>query len=197
MIIICSLVIICYAIPQLENARPPPEEPAAPTNNRTVYALFSPHGGCRDEIIHWIESANDSIHIMIYSFTSNEIADALIAAHNNNNITIRIIMEPTQIFEHSQYHNLTAAGIEVLNRTSLGIMHNNVMTVDTTVVITGSYSWSEASETSNDENLIVILNDTYVLTQYNYKFITIWNEEQQELLAKTPTTTQAELVKQK
>ena len=196
MIIVCSLVIICYAIPQLESARPPPEDPTPtpPTNNRTVYALFSPHGGCRDEIIHWIESANDSIHIMIYSFTSNEICDALIAAHNNN-ITIRIIMEPTQISEHSQYHNLTAAGIEVLNRTSSGIMHNNMMTVDTTAVITGSYSWSEASETSNDENLIVILNDTYVLTQYNHRFITIWNEEQQELLAKTPTTTQAELVK--
>jgi len=195
MIILCAIVIIVYVIPQLENASPPPDPKTPPTSNRTVYALFSPRGGCQNEIIRWIESANDSIHIMIYSFTSNEICDALIAAHNNNNITIRIIMEPTQISEHSQYHNLTAAGIEVLNRTSSGIMHNKVMTVDTTVVITGSYDWNISSETSSDDNIIVILNDTYILTQYNYKFITIWNEEQQKIIDKTPTATQAELVK--
>ena len=137
---------------------------------------FSPKGGCEGQILYWIDRANESINVLIYSFTSDSIGDALVGAHNIG-IGVQVVFEKSQIREGSEYWKLKAAGIAVRNDTNSGLMHDKVMIVDGLIVLTGSFNWSEKGEDSNNENLIVI-ESTYVAEIYGGEFTKIWDESQ-------------------
>ena len=141
---------------------------------RILGIYFSPRGGCEDEIIHWIDQANKSIHILIYSFTLDSIGDALIRAHKRG-VEVKVVFEEDQITRYSEYQRLKAAGIEVRNDTNPRLMHDKVMIIDGIIVITGSYNYSRSAEEYNNENLIVILSDR-VVSIYEEEFQKIWRQ---------------------
>lgn len=63
---------------------------------RILGVYFSPRRGCEDQVINWIDRANDSIHVLIYRFTLDSIGDALIAAHNRG-VDVKVVFEEGQI----------------------------------------------------------------------------------------------------
>lgn len=108
---------------------------------------FSPSDGCAEQVIFWIDNANSSIHILIYSFTLDIVADALIRAHSGNT-QISMVFERENIAQSgSEYPRLIDAGIDVRGDTNSEFMHDKVMIVDGKVVLTGSFNW-----TSNAQN---------------------------------------------
>jgi phosphatidylserine/phosphatidylglycerophosphate/cardiolipin synthase-like enzyme len=50
-------------------------------SNTPTQVYFSPHGGCSEAIIKEIDRAKAQILVQAYSFTSQPIAKALLAAH--------------------------------------------------------------------------------------------------------------------
>ena len=135
---------------------------------------FSPHGGCEDQIISWINRANSSIHVLIYSFTLDGIRDALVQAHERS-VQVRVVFEQNNINgAGSEYQNLKNAGLEVRVDGNSEYMHDKVMIVDGKVVLTGSYNWSSHAENENNENLVVITSDNVAGT-YESEFQRIWN----------------------
>jgi len=135
---------------------------------------FSPRGGCEDQVLHWIDRANASIHVLIYSFTLDSIGDALVDAHNRG-VEVQVVFEVQQISQYSEYQMLRAAGVAVRNDTNSNLMHNKVMIVDGMIVLTGSFNWSSSGENENNENLIVV-NSTYIAGIYEGEFRKIWDE---------------------
>ncbi|MCX8189347.1 MAG: phospholipase D family protein [Nitrososphaeria archaeon] len=145
-------------------------ETVSPTEVLGIY--FSPKGGCAEQIIYWINRANTSIHVLIYSFTLQNIADALIDAKNRG-VDVKVVFEKSQISQYSQYFTLANAGISVRNDTNPDYMHNKVAIIDGIIVLTGSYNWSSSAENSNNENLIII-KSVDVAREYENVFIRIW-----------------------
>jgi len=135
---------------------------------------FSPKGGCESQVIYWISRANVSIHILIYSFTLDSIGDALINA-SSRGADVKIVFEKSQISIYSEYNRLKTAGIPVRNDTNPDLMHDKVMIVDGTIVLTGSFNWSASAENDNNENLIII-NSTFIASIYATEFQKIWNQ---------------------
>jgi len=135
---------------------------------------FSPKGGCENQVLYWLDRANASIHILIYSFTLDSVGDALVEAHNRG-VEVQVVFETEQVTRYSEYQGLRAAGVPVRNDTNSDLMHNKVMIVDGLIVLTGSFNWSTSGEESNNENLIVI-NSTYIAGIYEEEFREIWNE---------------------
>ena len=133
---------------------------------------FSPKGGCAERIIYWINRANTSVHVLIYSFTLPNIAEALIDAKNRG-VDVKIVFEKEQISQYSQYFRLASAGISVRNDTNPDYMHNKVAIIDGVIVMTGSYNWSSSAENSNNENLIII-KSANVAREYETVFYRIW-----------------------
>jgi phosphatidylserine/phosphatidylglycerophosphate/cardiolipin synthase-like enzyme len=129
-----------------------------PVSPQSTETYFSPRGGVSARIVQEIERANTSIDVEIYSFTRDEIADALIAAKNRG-VTVRILADTSEAtIAGSDIARLEAAGIP-LKRTNGGgggIMHNKAAIFDRRILLTGSYNWSNAAEQSNDENAIFI-----------------------------------------
>lgn len=139
-----------------------------------ITAYFSPKGGCEKAILEWINRANKSIHIMIYSFTLDSISDALISAYKKG-IEVLIIFEKEQISKYSEDIKLKNAGIIVRYDNNPALMHNKVMIIDSKVVLTGSFNWSAQAEDKNNENLLIII-DNEIAELYEKEFQEIWNE---------------------
>ncbi|HDN17806.1 MAG TPA: DUF1669 domain-containing protein [Candidatus Bathyarchaeota archaeon] len=133
---------------------------------------FSPKGGCASQVIYWIQRARFWIHIMIYSFTLDEISDALIDAHNRG-VEVLVLFESSQINQYSEYEKLKEAGVQVKLDSNPFSMHHKVMIVDGYIVLTGSFNWSNSAENRNNENLVVIVSRS-VASRYEEEFQKLW-----------------------
>jgi hypothetical protein len=140
-------------------------------------ALFSPSGGVRARLVGEINRAQSTIDIAIYSFTTDEIRDALIAARDRN-VQIRILADTGQANNQGQggeIPTLQSLGFSVKLLAGLqnGIMHNKYMIIDGRLLFTGSYNWSVSAESYNFENAIFIQGST-VIQSYITDFNRMW-----------------------
>lgn len=139
-----------------------------------VEYCFSPGGNCAAVLVKWISTARTSIHVMIYSFTLDNVRDALIHAKGRG-IDVRVVFDQGQVHgQESEYSTLKNAGVDVRIDTGAGLMHDKVAIVDNRIVITGSFNWSVAANTENNENLLVIDNSSWAAA-YENQFLRIWN----------------------
>ncbi len=130
---------------------------------------FAKVAQCDTVVIRWINAANRSIYVEMYSFTSDGIRDALIAAHNRG-IDLKIVVDSSEAGgQGAEYATLKAAGINILLDGNSGLLHDKVAIIDNATVLTGSYNWSAAAENSNDENLVVLQSQP-VTNEYMAEF---------------------------
>jgi PLD-like domain/Lamin Tail Domain len=138
-------------------------------------ALFSPNGGVRARIVSEIDRAQSTLDLAIYSFTSDEIRNALARARTRG-VTIRIIADTSQANgQGSEIANLESMGFNLKRSSgdSGGIMHNKYMIVDSSLLLTGSYNWSANAEDNNFENAVFIQASPLV-QNYISDFNRIW-----------------------
>ncbi len=141
--------------------------------NQAVSAYFCPEDGCSEVVIRWINRANESIDLAMYSFTLDSIGEALVRAKERG-IRVRVILEAERIDRYSEYGRLKAAGVEVrLDRNSY-LMHNKFMVIDGKVVLTGSFNYTWSGDRKNDENLVVIV-DKDIASSFEAEFNEMWS----------------------
>jgi len=122
-----------------------------------------------------ISEANDSIHMMIYTFTNTELANALVEAKDRG-VDVKVLMDESEATSDN------IAVVSILNQGGVflkiysppdGIVHDKVAIIDGKVVITGSYNWSYSANNDNDENLLVLYS-TSLASQYEADFQSLW-----------------------
>lgn len=135
-----------------------------------VEVYFSPDDGVAGRLVESILGAKESIHFMAYSFTSNEIAEAVLARAAAG-VEVAGVFDESQAGQNqgSEFERLKGAGLEVRLDGNPGSMHHKVMILDGRVVVTGSYNFSNNAETRNDENLLVI-EDPEIAARYEEEF---------------------------
>jgi phosphatidylserine/phosphatidylglycerophosphate/cardiolipin synthase-like enzyme len=141
---------------------------SAADGNITVY--FSPHGGCRDAVVEQINQARTSIDFQAYSFTSYEIARALVAAHDRGVHVVAVLDEKASREESREPAFIAQHGIPTYVDGQHPIAHNKVIVIDGSTVITGSFNFTEQAERSNAENLLVITGNPKLATAYDANF---------------------------
>jgi phosphatidylserine/phosphatidylglycerophosphate/cardiolipin synthase-like enzyme len=148
-----------FAVGWLDGRRGRPREPAGHgpwENSWAVY--FSPNGGSTGAIIEVIRNARQTILVQAYLLYSTRLAGALVRAHQRG-IQVHVLLDA-----HAQQHDppvpavarLVAADIAVSLDARHAWVHDKVMILDGSIVITGSYNWTVAADTQNGENLLVI-----------------------------------------
>jgi phosphatidylserine/phosphatidylglycerophosphate/cardiolipin synthase-like enzyme len=150
--------------------------PTVTINGSLIEVYFSPEDGALEHILQAVNSAEKSITFLAYSFTSDELADALIARARDG-------VKVQGVFDKDQYHSnygtefdrLTEAGIDVRLDGNPRLMHNKVIIIDDLVVITGSYNFSNNAEYNNDENTLIIHNAD-IAGQYRTEFEQVYSE---------------------
>ncbi len=145
-------------------------------DNDTIEVYMSPTDGCASKMINAIGTADKSIYFCIFSFTRQDIADAMKARYDNNGVRVLGVFDAT--FWNADYsksldlrgdwntdtdNNPWSPPTEVLRDAVDGnLLHHKYMLIDcdewtsNPIVITGSYNWSAAAEDGNDENMLII-----------------------------------------
>jgi phosphatidylserine/phosphatidylglycerophosphate/cardiolipin synthase-like enzyme len=118
---------------------------------------FSPDDGAAKRLVELIEAARESIHFMAFSFTSDEIGEAMLARAAQG-VDVRGVFDESQLesSRRSLYEILIAAGLDVRVDGNPNILHHKAIIIDGRIVIAGSYNFSAGAETANDENMLVI-----------------------------------------
>ena len=140
-----------------------------------IGVYFSPRGGCPEAIVSAIDNAERTIDGAIYTFTSREIAQALVRAYERG-ISVRIIMDRNQAADgYAKKRYLSNKGIPVRVHIGDGIMHNKFLVVDSTIVITGSFNWTASADRWNYENIVVIKSSALAQI-YEAQFGKLWKK---------------------
>jgi phosphatidylserine/phosphatidylglycerophosphate/cardiolipin synthase-like enzyme len=118
---------------------------------------FSPDDGTAKEIIRLIQAAQESIYFLAFSFTSDDIAQA-ITHKANEGVRVAGVLEESQVLSNigSEYELFREYGLDVRLDGNPRNMHHKVILIDEKTVITGSYNFSANAEKRNDENSLVI-----------------------------------------
>jgi phosphatidylserine/phosphatidylglycerophosphate/cardiolipin synthase-like enzyme len=130
----------------------------ATPSNPSWQVYFSPDGGCTRAIVSAIGAAEHEIMVQAYEMTSPQIKNALVAAERRG-VKVQAIFDPSAVKEtNTMLGELSDGGIPVFidSAHSPGLAHNKVMIIDQAVVITGSFNFTQAAESRNAENLLII-----------------------------------------
>jgi phosphatidylserine/phosphatidylglycerophosphate/cardiolipin synthase-like enzyme len=139
-----------------------------------VEVYFSPDDGVLDQIISLVRGAQESIDILAFSLTSDDLADALLD-QSSQGVDVRAVFDAEQVDSNigGKYQVLLDAGLDVRRDTLDGLMHHKVIVVDNQVVLFGSYNFSSNAEYKNDEN-VVIVYDASLAAQFTREFEQIY-----------------------
>lgn len=133
---------------------------------KVVELYFSPSDNTNSHIINVINSADNDLNFGVYTFTRPDIADTIVYKINHgvpvtgimdqysNGFSAQTILSPVmgnnlKIYSHPDY-----------------IFHSKYMIADACdpnsdpTVEVGSHNWTTAADTKNDENVLIIHDDT-------------------------------------
>lgn len=134
-------------------------------DGKTVELYFSPADGVNDKILSTIASANTDLYWGMSTFTLNSNASALVNKKNEG-IYVAGINDGSSS-SYSPYTILTSGiGANFKVYSSTNMYHNKFLIVDASnscsdpMVLTGSHNWSFSADTKNDENTLIIHDDT-------------------------------------
>jgi phosphatidylserine/phosphatidylglycerophosphate/cardiolipin synthase-like enzyme len=133
--------------------------PILTLNGTQVETYFSPDDDTAARIVALIHQAEKNIYFMAYSFTSDDIAAAMLEQAASG-VTVSGVFEEGQYYANTgtEFDRLLEAGLDVRLDGNGRNMHHKVIIIDEQTVILGSYNFSRNAETRNDENTLIIHN---------------------------------------
>lgn len=137
----------------------------------TIEVAFSPEQDVAGLIVKAIGHARKQVLVQAFSFTSKDIAQALIAAHQRG-VDVRVIADEEQMrqVDRSKVPKIAEAGVPVWLDGEHQSAHNKVMVIDAgtpdVVLITGSYNFTTAAQFKNAENLLLIRGNNKLALPY-------------------------------
>lgn len=157
----------------------PPTWLAHSTNisaDQSIEVVFSPNQGATATIMRALGEARESILVSAYTFTSHDLAQALLEAKKRN-ISVKLIFDKSQFSQrYSSSTFFKNQGFDLRIDIKHAIFHNKVMIIDDKTVITGSFNFTKAAETKNAENLLIIRNNPQVARLYKQNWLFHWKQ---------------------
>lgn len=135
--------------------------PVVTLDGTRVENYFSPDDGVAAHIEAELQAAQDSIYFMAFSFTRADFAQTLLDQAKAG-LTVQGVFETRQIAAGGDqaWLMLTKGGLknQVRQDGNPYNLHSKVFIIDQSIVVMGSYNFSNNAEDSNDENVLIIHN---------------------------------------
>jgi len=161
-----------------EDVVPETPNPTVTIDGTRLDVYFSPDDGVQAALVPLLESAQESIFFLAYSFTSNQLGD-IVRGKAQAGLTIAGVMDDEQIRSNqgTEFDPFRQAGLDVRMDGIEGLMHHKVFIIDQKIVAFGSYNFSQSAEARNDENLIIVYNPV-IAHQFVLEFERVQSEAQ-------------------
>jgi phosphatidylserine/phosphatidylglycerophosphate/cardiolipin synthase-like enzyme len=142
--------------PDIRAATP---NPLVTVDGTRVETYFSPDDQTARRLQELINNAEKSVFFLAFSFTSDDLADALMRRARAG-VHVAGVMDQSQISSNqgSEFERLVDAGLDVRPDGNPNKMHHKVLIIDESIVVTGSYNFSASAEKYNDENTLILYN---------------------------------------
>ncbi len=114
-------------------------------------------GGLDEYLIELINSAEQTIDAAMFEFNLQQVADALVAAHQRG-VQVRIVYDDEHTEGDPQIDQLIAAGIPTRPDERSAFMHNKFYVFDRSIVWTGSTNITVNDVYRNNNNVIVLVS---------------------------------------
>ncbi|HEX9090520.1 MAG TPA: phospholipase D-like domain-containing protein [Anaerolineales bacterium] len=152
--------------------------PLVTVNGSPIEVYFSPEDGTLEHILAVVNAADESVYFMSYSFTADDLAQALIVRAAAG-VTVAGVFDKDQYHSNigTEFDTLKTAGLDVRLDGNPRLMHHKVIIIDQQIVVTGSYNFSNNAEHINDENTLIIHNAD-IAAQYLAEFQRIYDASQ-------------------
>jgi phosphatidylserine/phosphatidylglycerophosphate/cardiolipin synthase-like enzyme len=152
--------------------------PTVTIEGTRVDVYFSPDDGVLAALVPVLESAQESIYFLAYSFTSNQLGD-IVRQKAAADVTVAGIMDDEQVRSNqgTEYDPFRQADLDVRIDGINGLMHHKVFIVDEKIVVLGSYNFSQSAEERNDENVMIIY-DPIIAQQFFLEFRRVQQQAQ-------------------
>jgi len=138
-----------------------------------VKVMFSPRDDCAREIVSEIDKAKTFIYVAMYTFTSRQVAQALLRARKRG-VDVKLCSDSGQTeYKYSKVGFLENKGVPTKLIDGSGYMHNKFCVIDGATVITGSYNWTVSADLRNNEDLLII-KSAEIAKQYKRQFGRLW-----------------------
>lgn len=152
-----------------------------------VQACFSPQGKCSTHIVREIENARRELLVAVYAFTSDDLFAALVQAKKRG-LMVQVIIdrEFDSRNDKSKGKFLELQRIPVRRLSGgkpphsareVGLMHQKFAIIDRRIVFTGSYNWTQAADSFNDENLLIFRDAGPLAEEYRRIFNRLWERK--------------------
>jgi len=132
-------------------------------------------GGLEDNLLFLINNAQSTIDAAMFEFNLQNVADALIAAHQRG-VQVRIVYDNEHTEEDPQMEQLIKAGIPATPDERGAFMHNKFYVIDRTIVWTGSTNITINDVYRNNNNVITIVSPE-LAENYTVEFEEMFNGE--------------------
>lgn len=137
----------------------------------TVQLAFTPGDDATGLIVRAIEGARYQVLVQAYSFTSRDIAFALVSAKHRG-VDVQLIADDEQMQKNDRNRvaDVARGGVPVYIDAEHAIAHNKVMVIDagqpSGAVITGSFNFTHAAQTNNAENVLILRGNAALVDAY-------------------------------
>src|SRR5512134_774710 len=163
-----------------EEIAPETPNPTITIEETRIDTYFSPDDGVLAALVPVLESAQESIYFLAYSFTSNQLGD-IIRQKAEADVTVAGVMDDEQVRSNqgTEFDPFRQADLNVRIDGIDGLMHHKVFIVDEKIVVMGSYNFSQNAEQRNDENILIIY-DPVIAKQFLREFQRLQEQAQRE-----------------
>jgi len=137
----------------------------------TVQVAFPPEDDANFLIASALREARKTVRVQAYSFTSNEIAFALIEAKRRG-VDVQLIADGEQMrrLEHHKLGLLERSGIRIWLDEQHQSAHNKIILIDAdtpqSTVITGSMNFTYSGQFKNAENVLILRGNKALAEAY-------------------------------
>jgi phosphatidylserine/phosphatidylglycerophosphate/cardiolipin synthase-like enzyme len=158
--------------------------PRAPSTVNTQWAiiegtpiqvLFSAEDHVINNLIALVNDANEDIRFLAFSFTDYPLAQAMID-RSKAGVDVKGVYETFGSNSlGSELDTFLCAGVPARQDGNPSFLHDKVIIIDNSIVVTGSLNYSSNADDSNEEN-VVILDNTEIASLYLQEFDKLWNQ---------------------
>ena len=150
-------------------------EQATTIQGTPVEILFAAEDEVMDELVPLIEQSRDNIKFMAFSFTHDDLGNAMLAKAADGVDVSGIFETRGSETEYSELPKMYCNDLSVRQDGNPRTFHHKTIIIDDRIVITGSFNFSDNANDSNDENVIII-NNADIAQQYLQEFERRWQE---------------------
>jgi phosphatidylserine/phosphatidylglycerophosphate/cardiolipin synthase-like enzyme len=155
--------------------------PSFSYNDIRIETFFESEGDVVPRLAELVSSAH-SLRFMTFSFTANlvwddggtehSLVDLILTRAQAGELDLQGIIENSS---RAQLSALFCAGLDVRRDGNKDVFHHKVFIIDESIVVMGSFNFSDSAATSNDENVLII-HSPAIAQAYLEEFGKRWDE---------------------